>query len=366
MRSRFSVILRAVAFLSVIAVLCVACFVCPKQEYSAAERRPLASFPSLTLNSIMSGKFTADLETYTVDHFPLRDTWRTFKAYVSKTVFRQQDQNGLYCHNGSVADMEYPLNAASVANACTIFGDIYEQYLKDSGSAVYTTVVPDKNAFLAADSGHLHMDYAAFYKQFEEQTPFATYIPIDHLLTADSYFATDSHWKQEALLPVAQALCAAMGTATAAEHTVQSADQPFFGVYSGQYALPLEADTLCTVHSDATDAMTVFDMEHQTAIPLYDMSRLTSDDPYEVFVGGSVSLVTIDNPSATTDRELIMVRDSFGSSVAPLLAEGYATVTLVDIRYLSRHQLSRYIDFHGQDVLFLYSTSTLNNSETFK
>lgn len=83
-----------------------------------------------------------------------------------------------------------------------------------------------------------------------------------------------------------------------------------------------------------------------------------------MFLGGSKSLLTIENPCASGNRELILFRDSFGSSLAPLLAEGYARVTLVDIRYISPALLSRYVDFHGKDVLFLYSTSVLNHSET--
>ena len=75
-----------------------------------------------------------------------------------------------------------------------------------------------------------------------------------------------------------------------------------------------------------------------------------------------MSLLRIENPHADTDRELIIFRDSFGSSMAPLLAKGYKTVTVVDIRYLSSAMLGRFIDFHGQDVLFLYSTLVLNNS----
>ena len=85
-----------------------------------------------------------------------------------------------------------------------------------------------------------------------------------------------------------------------------------------------------------------------------------------VFLGGSKSLISIENPNAKTDRELVMFRDSFGSSIAPLLAEDYAKITLVDIRYLPVERIGNYIDFKDQDVLFLYSTSVLNHSETLK
>lgn len=36
----------------------------------------------------------------------------------------------------------------------------------------------------------------------------------------------------------------------------------------------------------------------------------------------------------------------------------------MDIRYISSGMLGRFIDFAGKDVLFLYSTSVLNNPGT--
>ncbi|MBQ5885563.1 MAG: hypothetical protein IIW79_04055 [Clostridia bacterium] len=68
----------------------------------------------------------------------------------------------------------------------------------------------------------------------------------------------------------------------------------------------------------------------------------------------------IENEAATTDKELIIFRDSFGSSIAPYFAEGYKSVTLVDIRYISPQTVANFVDFENKDVLFLYSTSVLN------
>lgn len=67
-----------------------------------------------------------------------------------------------------------------------------------------------------------------------------------------------------------------------------------------------------------------------------------------------------------SDKELILFRDSFGSSLIPYLTEGYTKMTIVDIRYISPHMLGQFIDFDGQDIIFLYSTSVLNNSITLK
>ena len=63
----------------------------------------------------------------------------------------------------------------------------------------------------------------------------------------------------------------------------------------------------------------------------------------------------------------MVFRDSFGSSLIPLLAESYRTIYAVDIRYLSSQMVGRFLSFDGsEDVLFLYSTLVLQNSRTMK
>ncbi|MBQ2264154.1 MAG: hypothetical protein II341_02020, partial [Oscillospiraceae bacterium] len=69
---------------------------------------------------------------------------------------------------------------------------------------------------------------------------------------------------------------------------------------------------------------------------------------------------------AKSQRELVVFRDSFGSSLIPLLVKDYATVTVVDTRYVSPDLLGQYLEFEKQDVLFLYSTLILNNSLALK
>jgi hypothetical protein len=139
-------------------------------------------------------------------------------------------------------------------------------------------------------------------------------------------------------------------------------NRPFYGVYYGQAALPMAPDELVWMESELLKDCRVYNYETGKYGSVYDSGKLEGNDLYETFLSGPVSLLTIENPHAETDRELIIFRDSFGSSIAPLLVQGYKTVTLVDVRYISSAMLDRFIDFHGQDVLFLYSTLVLNNS----
>ena len=69
------------------------------------------------------------------------------------------------------------------------------------------------------------------------------------------------------------------------------------------------------------------------------------------------------NPSNKSDNELYIFRDSFGSSLAPLLVNEYSKITLVDLRYINSVYFQKFIQVkENSDVLFMYNTSILNNN----
>lgn len=336
----------------------------PEKTISETERRQLAQFPEVSSDTVVSGKFMSQFEEYTMDQFPLRDGFRKLKSLFHYYVLGQGDNNGIYLADGSAAQMEYPLDQTSLEHALERFSGLYEAHFQDS--RVYTCVVPDKGYYLAETKGVPAMDYEALFSAVREGMPYATYIDITDTLDASCYYRTDTHWRQEQLIPAATRLTQAMEvTAPKAEdYTQQELDRPFYGVYYGQAALPMAPDSLVLLNSPLLAGCAVTNHETGKVGNIYDPEKETARDLYEVFLSGPVSLLTIDNPAADSDRELIVFRDSFGSAMVPLLLGSYRRVTLVDIRYLPASSLERLLDFHGQDVLFLYSTLVLNNSET--
>lgn len=110
----------------------------------------------------------------------------------------------------------------------------------------------------------------------------------------------------------------------------------------------------------------VYHYEDGRYTSIYDIEKRDSRDLYDIYLSGAAALQRIEVPGATTDRELVVFRDSFGSSVVPLLVQGYGAVTLVDLRYVSSDLLGQFLHFHDQDVLFLYSTLVINASGALK
>lgn len=343
-------------------------WVIPSQEMSDAERRPLAQFPTLSVDNVISGKFATDFESYTLDQFPQRDMWRTVKALFHMNMLLQRDNNDIYVWNNSAAKMETKVNVASVEHAQKHFTSIYDNYIKDTNCKVYFSVIPDKHYYMAQPSGHLAMDYPVIFDAFKN-LEWCEYIDLTKYIGTNTYYRTDTHWAQENIVPLAQGLCLFMDTDAMPNESafaMKTMNRPFYGVYYGQAALPIEPDEMNVLVSKYTDAAIVTDYETGKTLPVYNSEDLDNKDMYDYYLGGAKAILTIESPEAKTDKELILFRDSFGSSITPLMLESYKKITLVDTRYVHSSMLGKIIDFNNQDVLFLYSTSVLNNSFALK
>ena len=357
---------NAILLLAMWLVLTACVWFGPEKQMSDTERRPLAQFPDISGKTILNGSFMEKFEDYSLDQFPLRDGFRTLKSLFHTRLLGQKDNNGIYLHEGFAAKQEYPLNKASLAHAASRFSYLQQKYLTDSKA--FFAIVPDKGYYLAEESGHLAMDYEELFRYFREELPWAEQIDLRDALSLEDYYRTDTHWRQEKLLPAAETLCNVMGITEPKDEdfTETKVDRPFYGVYYGQAALPMEPDTMVLLESDLLKNCAVYDHESGKTLSIYDESKLEAKDLYEIFLSGPRGLLTIENPAGKPGKELLVFRDSFGSAMIPLFLNDYETVTVIDIRYLQIDLLDRFVDFHGQDVLFLYSTLVLNNSETIK
>lgn len=335
-------------------------------DYSLSERRELQSFPELSARSILSGSFMDDFEDYSLDQFPLRDSFRSLKAFSSLKIMGQKDTNGYYIHEGYIGKIDYPLSDISLDWAGDVFQGIYDSYLASSAANIYFSIVPDKNYYLADSAGVLSLDYDELYSRMYDLVPWAQTVDIRDCLSLEDYYKTDTHWRQECLIDAANALADAMGVQLPDSYETVSLDQPFKGVYYSQLGLKVDTEQLNYLTNDIISDFSVFDHEKKQKMPVYNISKANSRDPYEMFLSGAVSLISISNPNAETDRELIVFRDSFGSAISPLLAQAYAKTTIVDLRYIQPAYLQNFIDFENQDVLFLYSSLVLNSSSALK
>lgn len=367
---------RVTLFLLTVIVLgsAAAFVVCPKQEYSASERRRLAGMPGFSADSLLDGSYMGALETYLLDHFPMREAYRGMKADYAVNVLRQKENNGIYIAQGHASKLEYPLNETGVERAVQLVRSLKETHFPNN--RVFYTVIPDKNYFLAEPNGYPHMDYGKLFALLSKGLDGeAQYIDIASALTVDDYYRTDAHWRQECIGGVVQCLFDKMGCAETAfrpDAYTQHKIADFNGVYRGQAALPLPADEIVYLTNETTENAQVYDVESNSMKKVYQTQLLSDEkslDAYDIYLGGARAVLVIDNVSGGSmedGRRLIMFRDSFGSSLAPLLLEQYDEVVLVDLRYISASLIDRYVDFGNADILFAYNTLIWNNASILK
>ncbi|MDD3422679.1 MAG: DHHW family protein [Bacilli bacterium] len=334
------------------------------QDVSVSERRKLQQFPNVTLSTITDGSAKDEFEDYTVDQFAFRDFFRRIKANINYKVFGMLDNNGVFIKDDYIFKTDYPTKTKSVLD----FTKKIQSYASSfsENNHVYYAIIPDKNYYLNTDL-FLNLDYDYMYDTVTSSFDKAgyDYIELRDVLKLEDYYKTDTHWKQENLAGVVDRIGSVMNLGASSDYqAVEGGD--FYGVYYGQAALNLKPDKITYLTNEIINDATVSYLEDTKQNQVYIPENLTSLDSYNVYLDGPSSLITITNPHNTSGKELIVYRDSFGSSLTPLLIESYSKITVLDTRYITSSIYQNYLEFTNQDVLFLYSTMTLNNSDILK
>lgn len=367
MKDNIKNIIVTVSFFVIVCGLMLANIIMPDSEFSFSERRKLMPVPEYSAKKLFSGELFEEFEKYSLDQFILRDRFRSLKAFSTFYLFNQRDYNNIYIVDGSINKIVYPLNENSVLNAANKLNEVYGKYLQ--GMNVGYAIIPDKNYFVASKNGYLAMDYDKMMEIMNKNVNNMKYIDLFGCLSFADYYKTDIHWSQERIINVADRILKEMSNDTCLKDVqyIKRELYPFYGSFYGQAALKLEPDTLIYLTNSRLENAVVFDYESMSYSKVYMPDMFGGMDSYDVFLSGAKALITVDNPEGDSNKELILFRDSFGSSIAPLLLAGYSKITLVDLRYISTELLGNYIDFSlNQDVLFLYNTQVINNSYMLK
>lgn len=332
------------------------------QEISLSERRKLEQFPEFTISKLFDGTFFEKFEKYTMDQFWKREEFRKIKVNTELKVLNKKDYNNLYEYKGYLIEQIYPINEKSILNITNKINQIKEKYLTEDNN-IYYSIIPDKNYFV--DNGNLKIDYEKLEKEMNENLQFGKYINIFDILKLDDYYKTDSHWKQENLINVAKKIGQEMNIELQQQYEEKTITE-FNGVYSGRLAISNEKDKIKVLTNSILENCKVYNYEKEEYTSIYNMDKINSVDKYDIYLSGSVPLISIENPQNENGKELIVFRDSYASSLIPLLIEGYSKITLIDTRYISSQILDKYVEFSNQDILFVYSTLLINNSTTLK
>lgn len=336
-------------------------------ETSQWERRKLAQFPEISFETLMNGNFMRDFETYANEQFPLRDTFRRIKANVLFKLYNQKDNNGVYLAEGHLSKYDSDITSQQTDTFNSKILRVFEKNIKGTDCKVYYSIIPDKNYFLAEKNGYPAFDYDLLYSEVNKGLgKYMKEISITDCLSIDDYYTTDTHWRQEKIVDAANRIREEMGMAPVTDYESKSAGE-FYGVYYGQAALSVSPDEIIYLENEQTKVSEMTDVEKNKVVPIHNLENLSSADHYDIFLSGARRpLMKITNPMGQKDKRLVVFRDSFGSSIVPLLMSDYSEITVIDTRELNPVMIKKFVEFTDQDVLFIYSSIVVESSIELK
>lgn len=342
----------------------------PDKAFSEVENRPLAQRPSLTAQAVLSGKFMADYETYTIDQFPGRDYWVAAKAW-SERLIGKQENNGVYFCDGStlITRFDEPDQKRLESNLNYI-----NTFAQKSTAPVTVGLIPTA-AKIWADklpAGAPNYDQALVISQAQQGLT----VPVQDFTAAlaphsgeDIFYRTDHHWTSLGAYYAYAALGPTLGyePLPLESYTKTTVSTEFYGtVFSSSGVRWVEPDEMDVYVPE--EGITVVSHTYDAAgnpvtepRQLYDESYLSKKDKYSMFLGGQQALGVVTTPNADKPK-LLLIRDSYSDSLVSFLTPHFSEIHLIDLRYY-KLSTAQYIADNGIDqALILYSVPNFTES----
>ena len=313
----------------------------PKQTYSPLEKRKLADLPPI------SGDFPKEMEQYLSDHLPLRNFFLGVGAYWQLLI-------------GPPGEI-YPARGDRLLEAPSEMGkgleniDYVNQFRQQTGLPVDLLLVPSAGFFLEEAIFVPHRSYHddEILGQIWEESQ-ASVVSVKTGDPESFFYRTDHHWTTLGAFSACNDYLRHLGLEPLQKSDFLVETIPdFYGSTYCRSRLWLTPPENLEIWRSETQ------IRVEGAPALFDMEKAATEDKYAVFLGGNQGMVRLKNQEGM--GKILVLRDSFGSSFAPFLAQRFADVVLIDLRYYKYpvRQLLRQEEFDR--VLVLYGLNTFTN-----
>lgn len=335
----------------------------PDREMSEEENRMLASKPKLTFSTLVNGDFMEQYEEYLSDQFAGRDLWHRMKVGLDRFGGSRME-NGIYIGKDGqlLQDIQVPDQEHLSENLDAIkeFTETYQDI------PVTMILVPDAACILN--------DRLPWLASVEDQNQMISMVEQslgDSVTWVDAasalnkhkrekiYYLTDHHWTSLGAFYTFQEAAPALGIEEDVSDKFLSytVSDSFNGVLASESGAGLGTEENIDIYvprEGDNDVIVNYVNESKRTTSLYDSSKLETRDQYGVFLGGNTSLIDIRTVS-TSQKRLLVVKDSFANSFIPFLAPYYREIVVVDPRYYSGTIEDIMSSYRITDALFLYS-----------
>jgi hypothetical protein len=360
-------IITAVGFFAYLCVFAVLTVAVPKNGFSDIENRLLAVMPKINFDNIIDKDVMNGIDTYVSDHFFLRTDWVKLKTD-SDVLLGTREENGVYIAENNTRFAEKITGYDSATVDKSIAG--INNFAATHNIETYFMLVPTAAAIYADElpENAPNADQAAFTEEvYGKLDPKITSINIYPVMEAGRddyiYYRTDHHWTTRGAYGAYLYLGAVMGYEPIRSFDRETAATDFLGsLYSKVLYDGVKSDTVEFIIPTEETKITSVEVTKEYGVPpavyssVYFREFLDKKDKYSAFLGSNQPLVTINSNAG--GGNLLIIKDSYANSIAPLLAENYGKITLLDMRYIQTG-IDDIIDVSDYDkVLFIYNVSS--------
>ncbi len=358
-----------VAFILIIAIFSLGSLIAPDRSFSDNENRGLQGFPKFSLSSVLRGETQSLINDYASDQLIFRDGLITLKTCLQYWGGKRDigdtyiGKGGQYVDKLLESDLDdrvFTSNLTAIAQ----FSNIVKEKLPNA--KLYLLPIPT-SAVSVSDCLPMGAELFSQSNKIDslKQVENVNYVDIYSVFKASDkqlYYKTDPHWTADGAYLAYTEFCksAKISAASYDKHTVGS--DIFRGTLYSKAPLPFAPyDTVLLYNKADAQNYLVTTNGNQTK-GIYDTQYLEKKDKYSVFLGGNQPYVTVSGGKGT--GHLLVIRDSFASSILPYLMENYESVSLLDTRYYTGSVNTLLNDTDFTDVLVMMGLKNLVEDKT--
>ena len=360
MKTKKSDILTCVLFLGFVFGMLALYLLLPRQDFSEKEKRYLADAPLLSWQTLLSGEFGEQAETYLADHIPGRDFFVGVASYYDLFSGRQATKDIYVAEGDRLVEPPVVWNQAAVEKNMKAIN----AFANKIGKPVDLMIVPSAGFVYQDQIQGLKEPYLDtqiirdIYAMTEENVNGIDLVPaLNQAGNPDSlYYRTDHHWTSLGAYSVYRDYMEQKGREyLLPEDFTVSRYGGFLGSTYSRSGLWLTKSEDVELW-DSGGSFTVTNGETQEAHDgLFYPERLEELDKYTVYLDGNHSTVRIENPAAAGKGKLLVIRDSYANCLGTFLANSYEEVVMVDLRYYKKPVSELLACEEFTDVLVCYS-----------
>lgn len=333
-------------------------------QFSESENRFLTQIPKFEISKILDGKYMDKITEYLKDQFPYREKFVGLKTTTQKLTLKEEI-NDIYLGKDNYLIKNYH-SIEDKDKLVRIFNGLNDNININLKLLLVPTSISINEDELPA--------LAIYDKQIDDIRYIANDLNFKMIDAFDKlkwcnksenvFYQTDHHWTTYGAYCTYQEISKYYGFnyIQQSSFNIREVSNNFYGThYSKTNDYSRLPDKIYIYEYNNNLDVYYSDKEIHTN-SLYNYSYLDKKDKYAMFLDNNHSLIVITNKDIDSEKELIVIKDSYANSLIPFLVNHYKRIHVIDPRYYNQ-KISDYINSHTNiiDGLIIYNMDTIED-----